>query len=589
MRPDYVRFSAGYVVAALQGGDTSPRVVATLQAILAAQDLAPRSPTAGFFPPDAYTGTPGLVATCQFLPLLAWVHDHGQSLPADVQARVKLALEAAYGAVERAPALAEDPYLTLLRAAALATAGQSLGHPEGVRAAQATVSLWLQQQLQVGCWEGHGGTAEALRLGALAWIAQASGAQVPPDLLLALRLGYLDLLQRVQPGSGALAGAASFVQPADYVQGGDLDRCLLYLWGVGPEPAVLRPSAMYLAACAWTPAAALLHAAAPVLPRTVATVARAGAPIARTDTYLTDLFSLGTMTGNVGMRAVPLMITLAHDPARPTAYLFAAPTPATVSAVQKDGLAVVTVAFNQIGAPDREQAYLQGVLGPREDVSQVLIDGDPWNGEEAAIGAGSVVAWQRGRVFLGIRLGLCGPARLEERTAITKPGTLRWQGDAPAAELELFLYGRKQTYGLVPPLDNVVVAVMVQVAAQSDALPTLAAFCQQMETPRLIQTATASVETIAPKEDPFTAFLNENKPRTKAEYHSIGHLQFDSLLRVGDKPLLHQRVDLASSQVLLTELAGAPVTVTGPWQSPLLNLTWDPAAARQTLAVSAQP
>ena len=588
LRPDYARFSAGYVVAALQSGDAGPRVVTTLKAILAVQDVAPHSLTLGLFPQDVYAGTPGLEPTCQLLPLLAWVHDHGQALPADVQGQVKRALEAGYAAVEKTPAPAQHPYLTLLRAAALATAGQSLGHPEGLHAAQAAVSTWLQQQLQVGCWEGHGGTAEALRLGALAWIAQASsqvpGSPVPPDLALALRLAYLDLLQRVQPGSGALAGAASFVQPLDYIQGGDLNRCLLYLWGVGDKPPVLRPSAMYLAACTWTPDAALLRAPAPTMPRMVTTVARPGAPIARTDTYLTDLFSLGTMSGAMGPRALPLLITLAQDSKRPTAYIFANPAPATVSAVQQNGLALVTVAFNQIGAPDREQAFLHGVLGPRGDVSQVEIDGEPWNGEDAAVGGGSVVAWQRGDVFLGIRLGLCGPARPEQRLEITKPGTLRWQGEGAAAELELLIYGRKQAYGLIPALDDVVVGVLASVAARSDAVPTLEAFSRQLAAPRLVQTTTASVERIEPQEDPETAFLTENKPKEKAQYHYVGHLQFDSRLGPKDKPLLHQRIDLGTSRLLLTEIAGVPVAVTGPWESPLLNLTWDLAAARAALA-----
>jgi hypothetical protein len=213
------------------------------------------------------------------------------------------------------------------------------------------------------------------------------------------------------------------------------------------------------------------------------------------------------------------------------------------------------------------------------------MDGDPWDGEDAAVGAGSVVAWQRGDVFLGMRLGLAGPARPEQRLEITKPGTLRWQGEGAAAELELLVYGRKQAYGLLPPLDDVVVSVLTWVAARGGAVPTLEAFSRQLATPRLVQTTTASVEKIAPVEDPETAFLNENKPKEKAQYHFIGHLQFDSRLGPKDKPLMHQQVDLGASRVLLTEIAGAPLTVTGPWASPLLNLTWDQAADRQTLAV----
>ena len=581
MRPDYVRFSPGYVVAALQRGDTGERVTATLKAVLAAQDLTPRSTSYGLFLQDVYAAAPSLEATCHLLPLLAWVQGHGQALPTELQGQVKQALEAAYRAVEKAKAAPEHPYLQLLRGAALATAGQALGHPEGIEAAQGTVSLWLKQQLTAGCWQGHGSSAEALRLGALAWIAQATGGKASPDLQRALRLGYMDLAQRVQPGSGALAGAASFAQPVDYIQGGDLSRCLLYLWGLGEEPRLWRPSAMYLAACEWVPEAALLGTGPGALPRTVTTVAREGAPVVRTDTYLTDLFSLGTMTGGVGPRAVPLVITLAGGGNRPTAYLFANPAPAAVSAVQQQGRAVVTVAFNQVGAPDREQAYLHGVLGPRADVTKVLLNGELWKGEAAAVAANSVVTWQRGNVYLGIRLGLCGPARAAQRTETTKPGTLRWQGESPNSELELLIYGRKQAYGIEPALDNVLVGIGVQVAAQAE-FPDLEAFAKQMMAERLTQSVATSSEKIAPDEDPHTAFLNENKPHTRTQYRYIDHLLLDSLLR-SDQPLLRQQVDLATGRVLVSEVAGAAVTPAGPWQSPLLSLPWDQAAARKAL------
>ena len=109
---------------------------------------------------------------------------------------------------------------------------------------------------------------------------------------------------------------------------------------------------------------------------------------------------------------------------------------------------MVTVAFNQVGVPDREQAYLHGVLGPRADVTKVLLNGELWKGEAAAVAANSVVTWQRGNVYLGIRLGLCGPARAAQRTETTKPGTLRWHGESPNSELELLIYCRKQAYGI---------------------------------------------------------------------------------------------------------------------------------------------
>jgi len=581
LRPDYVRFSPGYVVAALMQGDAGERVRATLQAILAAQDLSPRSPTYGFFPQDLYAPAPSLEATSHLLPLLAWVAGHGEALPGDLRAQVTRALEAAYQAVRKKLAEPDHPYLALLRAAALATAGQALGHPEGVQQAEAAVSQWLRQVLQAGCWMGHGASAEALRLGALAWIAQAAGAP-SPEVRSALRLGYLDLIQRVQPGSGALAGAAFFVQAVDYVQGGDLNRYLLYLWGVGEPPSVVRPNAMYLAACAWTPEDLEPLPAGADPPRTVVTVAKEGAPVTRTDTYLTDLFSLGTMNGLVGPRALPLLITLAQSAQRPTCYMYAVPPPATVWAVQHQALALVTLNFSQIGGPGRVQAYAHSVLGPRREVEKVLLSGVPWTGEPAAVGIGSTVAVQRAGVYLGIRLGQSGPVQVSPRYEATKPGVLRWQGEDPAAELELLIYAREQTYQIVPPVDNLVVSVVVQLAPQS-AFPSLEEFSRSLHMGRLRQTVTASTERITPEEDPFTRFLNQEKPKSKTQYRHVQHLLLESVYQVGEEPLLRQRVDVPLGKVLLTEVLGAVLAPVGPWESPLLTLPWDLTQARAAL------
>ncbi len=581
LRPDYARFSPGYVVAALMQGEAGGRVQATLKAILATQDLTPRSPTFGLFPQDFYAPTPSLEATSHLLPLLAWVAEHGEALPVDLRAQVTQALEMAYRAVGKTSAEPDHPYLALLRAAALATAGRALGHQEGVRQAEAAVSQWLRQVLQAGCWMGHGASAEVLRLGALAWIAQAAGAPAP-DVRLALRLGYLDLIQRVQPGSGALAGAASFVRAVDYIQGGDLNRYLLYLWGVGDPPSLVRPNAMYLAACAWTPEGLEPVPVSADLPRSVVTVAKEGAPVTRTDTYLTDLFSLGTMTGLVGPRALPVMITLAQSPQRPTCYLYAVPPPAAVWAVQHEGLALITLGFSQIGGPGRVQAYAHSVLGPRQEVEKVLLSDVPWTGAPAAVGVGSTVAVQRAGVYVGLSLGQSGPVQVAPRYEATKPGVLRWQAEGPEAELELLIYAREQTYEIFPPLDNLVVSVVVQVAPQS-AFPSLEDFSRSLQRGRLRQTVTASTERIAPEEDPFTRFLNQDKPKSRTQYRHVQHLLLESTYQVGEETLLRQRVDLPLRKVLLAEVQGVAPTPAGPWESPLLTLPWDMSQARAAL------
>lgn len=585
LRPDVTRFSPGYVAAALWLGQQSAQAAATLQAILQAQDNTPDSPTYGLFPAQAGLTAPSLSATCQLLPVLTWILEHSQMLSPELQEQTRVALERAYQAIRGAGDFPEHPYLQLTQAAALATAGRVLGHKEGMVEAQAAVSAWLQGQLQRGCWQGHGPSAESLRAGALAWVAQASG-EPSADTWAALRLGYMDLFQRVQPGSQAVAGAASFVQPADYARGGELSRYLIYLWAQGQEPAIVRPSAMYFATCEFDPQVAGPESLSLAAPRMVSTLGTEAAGFVRTDTYVTDLFSLGTMSGWLGRRAVPLMITLGGNEERPTAYLFPSPAPARAASVQQHNLALMSVEFDQIGRGERTQAYLYGILGPRGQIKRVLVNGRPWPGQPAALAQGSVVAVQRGGLYLGIRLLYAGPALREQQSEVTKPGVLRWPGEQADAELELLIYARKRSYQVTPPIDNLIVVVLVAVEPQA-AFENLEAFSRHLRAGQWHREVTASTERKEREESPSEEFLTQYDPKSKADYEYLKHL-LHTVTYESDGIEMELQEDLATGKVLAQEVGGEPMAATGPWQSPGLSLPWDVAAARACLTAGGQ-
>ena len=595
--PDVAVFTPGYIVAALRSGqsmagapasESVERANSMLKDLLLCQDRQAGSQTRGLFPPVRYNSAPSLSATCRLLPLLAWIVQHGQTLPEKPLAQTRSRPEVAYTAVKAKPAPPDQPFLPLLRAAALATAGSALGDPEGLNLAQRQVRDWLSRTLSLGCFAGHSPSGEALQLGALDWIA-ATG-ETFPELQAAQRLLYTDLVQRLQPGSGAVAGAAAEVEPADYAQGGELHRYLLHLWDVAPAPAMIRPSAMYFAACDHVPEELVSTTPSP-LPRTLATLGKEPDPkqttaVLRTDTYMTELFSLGTMSGALGPWAVPLMITLAESPARPTAYFFADGGPARVTSLQHGNVAAVSVNFLAAGSGSTPQAFLRGLLGPRREIKQVLVGSTPWPEQPAAVAQGSVVAVERGGLFLGFRLMLCGPALSTVRTEAAKPGVLQWQSEDPEAELELLIYARKQNYALPRPQAHLLAGVLVKVEPAT-AYPSLTEFSRAMAAASLRQTVSLSRELVKPQEDPATAVLRQNEPRMRSEYTVVPHLYHDLNYEAGELAL-HLHEDLVSGKLLALEAQGTPLAVAGPWESPLLSLPWDARRARASLTAGAQ-
>ncbi len=574
-RPSVATESPGYVLAAYESNGNIEQAQQVLRAILAAQDTRLGSATEGQFSWLGGEGqAPSLQATYFASPVLAQVYiKHAQKLSPQLQEQLRSALQLALAAVRGKPAPSEDDVTMLLRAASLAMLGRALGADELVAESLRQVSNWLNETLDKGLGDGHSPGSDSYRLAALKWIWEAAGVKKHNRQLQdALMLMYYDLACRIQPKSGALAGAALYAKPADYLNGGQYSRYLIYADLGGPPPQTVTPFAMFFVASDYAPSADLLAVARRQLPSQVSTEARNGAYIVRTDTYMHDLFSLGTMTGQPSETSIPLLMTFAQVRQRPTAYFFAAPQPSHVSSMQVGNVGMITVDFDAIGRGSRLTAWLRGVLGPRTQIERVIVGPGEWNGLPAAIAEMSTVAIQRAGCYVGIRVLRAGPAESKAVVSGPKPAVLEWTGSGDAAELQLTIYARKRNYRLRQPLDNLRAGVVVKVVP-ADSFESLAAFAADFARVRLRQSIERTKELLPEPTDPFKAVLTEHKPKSKSELE-YKYMLLHTISYQDNEVSWQVQEDMLNEGVTLRSVNGEPVASAGPWKIGERVLPW---------------
>lgn len=566
--------SPGYVAAALAMDSDPTRALRVLEAVLAHQDQAESSPTRGQFPWSSEDPRiPSLRATCLAVPVLAYIYQQWvAALPGTVQQELEASLRLALTSLRR-PSPSSDDVSKLLRAASLAMLAAALNEPTASKESLAEVNRWLTRLANEGMVQGHSPTADTYRLAALKWIWHSLAAEERPAALqAALEFSYRDLAGRVQTGSGALAGAALHTQPGDYLKGKGDGRYLIHADLAGPQPTQVDPFAMFFTLPQYSPPAELLAWQDPGEPHQVVTAAQGEARITRTDTYVHPLFSLGTMSGQPALTSIPLLATFARGEDRPTAYFFTRPQANHVSSVQKENVGLITADFDDIGTPDRRMALLYGVLGPRSQVEEVYLGGQPWNGEPAAVAEMGRVAVSRGGCYLGVTVLRAGPAEATQRVSGPRPGVLRWSGDGPEAELQLIIYGRKADYVLRRPLQNVRAGVAVEIQPGS-TYPNLAEFAQHLAAIRLRQTVERTKERITESADPRDEFLHGRDPKPKSalvyEHKLIHALEYQT-----DQTTLQLQEEMLRGAVLGRQIDGEDVVTPGPWASDELLVPW---------------
>ncbi len=573
--PSVCAESPGYVLATLEQNADVDRGQRVLAAILAGQDTAPASATVGQFPwhigADSH---PSLEATYFAAPVLSQIYlKHSDKLSPELSDKLRGSLDLAFTSIARNAPPSPDEVTGLLRAAALAMLGRALGGEREVLDSVAHVAEWLSRVMKDGVGGGYSHSLDAYRLAALKWIWQAASAQQRPGALEdALALMYQDLAYRVQPDSGAVGGALLFAERGDYVRGGEYSPYLVYTDLGGSRPVAVTPFAMFFVAPDYQPQQDLLAAAAGAMPYQVSTAALAQAYVPRTDTYMHRLFSLGTMTGQPSATSIPLFMTFAERGSRPTAYFFTRPQASHITSIQMGNVSVITVDFDFIGRGERRTALLQGILGPRSRVGQVVLGSGEWNGLSAAVPEMGIIALERSGCYVGIRILRAGPAESQGVVSGPKPGTLAWSDEGDSGELQLTVYARKQGYDLRAREHNLRVGVAVEVVPASD-FESLSAFATNFARVRLRQSVERVKEALPEPSDPFEAVLTEHDPKGKSdlEYkHSLLHtIEYQS-----QELTLEVQEDMLSGEVIYRLANGEPMVVGGPWQVGERVLEW---------------
>ncbi len=579
--------SPGYVLAACESDTNIEQAQQVLRAILAAQDTQPGSDRQGQFPWSAGQGqAPSLQATYFASPVLAQIYlEHSEKLPPELQEKLRSGLELALATVRGKPAPSEDDVTGLLRAASLAMLGRVLGADQQITESLKQVSSWLGKTLDKGLRDGHSPASDSYRLAALKWIWQAAGTEMRSQQLQdALMLMYYDLACRIQPESGALAGAALYAKPADYLYGGEYSPYLIHVDLGGPRPETVTPFAMFFVAPDYTPPADLLAVVRRQLPLQIATEAREEAYVVRTDTYMHDRFSLGTMTGQPSQTSIPLLVTFTDHPDRPTAYFFVDPRSSHVTSMQVNNVGMITVDFDLIGRGNRLTAWLCGVLGPRSQIDRVIVGGDEWNGLPTAIPAMGTVAIQRAGCYVGIRALRAGSAEGKAVVSGPKPAVLEWTGQGDAAELQLTVYARKRNYRLRRPLDNLRAGVVVKVVPAS-SFESLAAFAADFARARLRQSVERTKELLPEPTDPFRAVLTEHKPKSKSELE-YKHMLLHTISYQDSETSWQVQEDMLNEEVTLRSVNGEPVAAVGPWKIGERVLSWQAQRLAEFLTIA---
>ncbi len=585
--PSVAAESPGYVLAAYESDSNIEQAQQVLRAILAAQDTQPGSKNRGQF---SWLGGQGqassLQATYFASPVLAQIHiQHAEKLSPELSAQLHSGLELAFEAVRGKPTPSEDDVTKLLRAASLAMLGRALGDEPQIAEALKHVSNWLNETLDKGLRDGHSPSSDSYRLAALKWIWQAAGPDMRNGRLQdTLELMYYDLACRIQPESGALAGAALYAKPADYLNGGQYNPYLIYVDLGGSRSQTMTPFAMFFVAPDYAPSGDMLAVAREQLPSQISTEARDGAYVVRTDTYMHDRFSLGTMTGQLSETSIPLLVTFADCPERPTAYFFAAPRPSHVTSMQVENVGMITLDFDLIGRGNRLAAWLCGVLGPRSQIDRVIVSGHEWNGLPAAIAAMGTVAIERAGCYVGIRTLRAGPAESKAVISGPKPAVLEWTGPGDAAELQLTIYARKRNYRLQRPMDNLRAGVVVKVAPAS-SFDSLAAFAADFARVRLRQSVERTKELLPEPTDPFRAILTEHKPKSRSELE-YKHMLLHTISYQDNEMSWEVQEDMFNEGVTLRSVNAEPLASAGPWKIGERVLLWQGQGLDEFLTIT---
>ncbi len=570
-RPAPPRGSLEYAAALLTADLLPERADAVINDVLATQAPPKAAKQAGAFP-WRLDGEPDPAAAAYIAPWLAYIHrEFSDKLAPETRTRLAASLQPALNAVERLKVGPEQSALFLTRLGAEAMLGRELATGEGGGRPKVAADLeaWTKFTQKSGVPEAQSPSycVDAVAGLGWAWLA-APDEQARAAAANGLEYLYRDIALRFHPGSGMLAGAAVRAFPRDYVSGMGAARYLLYTQYGKPPLGGAPPFAMFLVVPGFVPNEETRGIAAALdVPRTV----RSRTPERTTTTHLNPQFSLGTMSGALDSRTVPVLLTY-PNPEAPSVYCSVRPTPARVAAVQEGSKALVNFDFDDIGLdPARVLAGVDFYLGAEDVLDSVLVNETPYAADYAvAVPAKSSVITDRDGVFTSITVVAYGPGVRKKKDPPVQPAELEWvPGDeGEPRQLVLRVYARQQRNRELAR-NNYRVAVAAEMAGR-DAFRTVEEFAAHIYTTRTRSELTAKRVKIG--EDVEDAHLTPGyrRPVERArwifDYRVLQELQYQS----GDDVLVLSE-DLEKNVVVSRLVNGVEQNWDLLYHSPSLN------------------
>lgn len=565
--------SLNYAVALVELGVGTDRFAQTLAAVLERQDRREGSETLGLFQWIARRGAAyDADATLYLAPALAHLTrelaDGGGAAAELVRESAKLALT---GLLAN-PKTAQDGFAAAMWAGAVCTLGDAVGESAGAEAARDLVAAWLARVDTVGLADASSPTYDALRIGGLRWAWEfAADEQARAQAAMALELCYRDMLQRYDPNCAMVGGAIARAYAADYNGNSGVAR---YLLAADLESAFgaldnAEPLAMYFALSNYDLSDELTALAEvrgePYEVRTrVPDVEDPTVEMSSACTWVGATATLGTVSGQAPTWSVPVMMT-SDAPRRPTSYLYLPTVPASVQSAQSGPLAICNFTFDGVGMGVRRQVSVRAVLGCVPEIDQVLISGNEWIGEPAAVGQNGTVVLRRGSSYLGLKILECGPPGGSQSNG--KPGILTHIGEGDDRSVTLEIYGRQADYPLSKPLHNVRVGVLLEVASV-DEFDSLLSFARHLASRRVRQSVNKYKERA--KELEKTNPNRPNEPKSRAQMVFLESLRHTMQLTDENLPL--GLVEDLSAQTIISRTLPVELPPTYLWLSPALSL-----------------